>query len=567
MPVPSGQPRSNVLALEYVVSGPRTAGAVAEGKSRLVGVGLVGPDGEARFVTEDIAGTLRSFNGLHRVYDDAVFALAVEQTYGLPHAGSFDDISTMLALLNGSPTCWDVQLGRCDDGRPREAGGQRNAPVDRASFAVAAAQWLQGLHGQLLAQVAAEGVEYVYREVELPVILPTAAMSMAGIRVDIPLLNQLLECYRTRLAIARFQICEAAGRQINPDSHLELCEYLFNDLKLPVNKWTFSGVPSTCDLALKRLDGLHPVVAAIRAYNEARPVVSALESLLSYVDQATQRVRPELRPLGAATGRFSCCRPNLQAVPKAILEAFVPDDRCVLLDADFSQIELRVLAHFSQDPGFIEAYATGQDIHRRTAAAALGVPEEKVSPEARDAIGKPVNFGIVYGETEYGLAENLGIGINQTQSFIDGYFRMYPMVRQWIEQIQSQALRRGCVETLYGRRRYLPDISSRDPKAADHALRQAVNTVIQGTAADINKLAIARLHRALPSDCPMLLTVHDSVLLEVPSRRAEEIAAMVRDVMEIQPPGFSVPIKAEVRSGRTWRECKAPTRREESKAS
>lgn len=270
-------------------------------------------------------------------------------------------------------------------------------------------------------------------------------------------------------------------------------------------------------------------------------MISAVESYLSHVDPATHRIRPELRPLGTATGRFSCREPNLQAIPKIVLDAFIPADGHVLLEADFSQIELRVLAHFSRDPAFLEAYTGDVDIHRRTAAAVRGIPEDQVSSMDRHRLGKAVNFGIVYGETEYGLAESLGVSVEQARNFITGYFRAYPVVAQWIQRVQEAAFQQGWVQTLYGRRRYLSGIGSRDAGEANRAGRQAVNSIIQGTAADINKLAIARLYHALPADCRLLLTVHDSVLLEVPARRVEDIVALARRVVEVTPPGFAYP--------------------------
>jgi DNA polymerase-1 len=246
---------------------------------------------------------------------------------------------------------------------------------------------------------------------------------------------------------------------------------------------------------------------------------------------------------------------ELQAVPAELRRVFVADDGYVLLEADFSQIELRVLAHFSNEPLLLAAY-TGDDnevdIHRRTAALALGIDESDVNQQQRNDVGKAINFGIVFGQTEYGLAGKLGIGVQEAASFIEAFFVGYPAVRQWIKSVRRETQRRGAVETLYGRRRRLADATCADDRLRERAFRQSVNTIIQGTAADINKMALARLHKALPDDCHLLLTVHDSVLMEVPKRRAKRLAALVRQVMEEPPPKFDVPLVVSVNYGPSW---------------
>jgi len=280
--------------------------------------------------------------------------------------------------------------------------------------------------------------------------------------------------------------------------------------------------------------------------------------LLRFVDQSTGRIHCTLDPLGTATGRFSCARPALQAVPPELKRAFIAGPNHVLIEADFSQIELRVLAHFSRDPAFLQAYSGGDsevDLHRRTAALALGIDEADVTVEQRNTIGKAVNFAIIYGQTPQGLAATLDIDPDQAQDFIDAFFAGYPAIRNWQQAVERQVIRDGQVRTLYGRRRYLPDVWSRNKATKQQALRRAVNTIIQGTAADINKLALARLYKALPSNCRLLLTVHDSVLLEVPKGETKAAGRLVRQVMQAPPPDFSVPLVVAVRCGRCWAEC------------
>ena len=246
-------------------------------------------------------------------------------------------------------------------------------------------------------------------------------------------------------------------------------------------------------------------------------------------------------------------------MPPELKAAFIADEGHVLIEADFSQIELRVLAHFSQEPAFLAAFSGDDsevDLHRRTAALALGIDEADVTVEQRNTIGKGINFGIIYGLTPHGLAQTLSIDVDQADDFIAAFFDGYPAIGQWQQAVEQQVIRDGEVRTLYGRRRHLPDVRSRNKDAKQRALRQAVNTIIQGTAADINKLALARLHRALPEYCRLLLTVHDSVLVEVPEDQAGPAGRLVQRVMQSPPPEFTVPLVVDVSSGRCWADCK-----------
>ena len=226
------------------------------------------------------------------------------------------------------------------------------------------------------------------------------------------------------------------------------------------------------------------------------------------------------------------------------------------MEADVSQCELRVLAHFSQDPRLLAAFRDGNvDLHVQTAAAALGIAAEQVTDEQRD-IGKRVNFAIVYGMTADGLAQKLGIAPFEAQALLDNYFAAFSGVRAWITQVHAAAYEDRQVRTLRGRRRQLPDIRSRDPGEVAAAQRKAVNAIVQGSAADLLKLALVRLHDILPDDVRMLLPVHDSVLLEVPATLVDETQQIVTAAMETIPTGFSVPLKVEVKTGRTWADCK-----------
>jgi DNA polymerase-1 len=268
------------------------------------------------------------------------------------------------------------------------------------------------------------------------------------------------------------------------------------------------------------------------------------------------RIYADLDPLGAVTGRYSCRDPNLQGQPPAVLAAVEASPGHLLIEADVSQCELRVLAHFSQDAALLAAYRDGKvDLHVQTAAAALGIAAGQVSDEQR-GIGKQVNFAIIYGMAADSLAQKLRMLPAEAQALLDGYFATYPAVRSWIAQVHASSFEDRQVRTLRGRRRRLPGIRSRDPSAVAEARRHAVNTIVQGTAADLLKMALIRLHDSLPEEVRMLLPVHDSLLCEVPQALVEETREIVKNAMESTPTGFRVPLKVDIKTGRTWADCK-----------
>ncbi|MEI8373464.1 MAG: DNA polymerase A family protein [Planctomycetota bacterium] len=310
----------------------------------------------------------------------------------------------------------------------------------------------------------------------------------------------------------------------------------------PTLAMTLTGVPFNTD-ALEQL-----------SHNEGTR--DSANALLRQV-QPDGRIYANLDPLGTVTGRYSCKDPNLQGLPAAVRSAVEASPGHLLMEADVSQCELRVLAHFSQDPRLLATYRDGNvDLHVQTAAAALGIAAEQVTAEQR-GIGKQVNFAIVYGMAADGLARRLAISPGEAQALLDSYFVTYPGVGAWIAQAHAAAYEDHEVRTLSDRRRRLPDIRSRDPSAVATAHRQSVNTIVQGTAADLLKLALIRLHNTLPEDVRMLLPVHDSVLLEVPTELVEETQRIVTEAMEALPPGFSVPLKVDIHAGKTWADCKA----------
>jgi DNA polymerase-1 len=268
-----------------------------------------------------------------------------------------------------------------------------------------------------------------------------------------------------------------------------------------------------------------------------------------------QRVRADLDPLGTTTGRYSCGNPPLQSLDARIREAVVAPPGCLLLVADYSQIELRVLAHLSQDQDLLDAFHRGDDLHRRAAANVLGVAEDEVTADQRQ-LGKKLNFGMTYGQTPFGLAREFNMPRADAESLLAAHQAAYPSAAAWTAAVHEQAAAAGEVRTLYGRRRYLSDINASVPAMVHKSQRQAVNTIIQGTAADLIKLALIRLHNVLPPEVRIVLSVHDAVVLEVPNDLVEVTRRQTTAAMETALPGFTVPIVVDVGTGKTWAACK-----------
>jgi DNA polymerase-1 len=496
----------------------------------------------SRYVTQDVAGVLDHLGDRPRLYHDALFARAIEIRNSLPLVAAIEDTRIMAGLL--------------EHALPPELSAPAS-PTSRLTSSEAAmaastgrVHQVRSLYQQLVPRLAVDGLDWAYRHVELPVVQPTADMVLNGVRVNPDVLEHLQASSEAQMAIAKHQLREIVGRDINPDAAAELSRLLYQELALPVVATTKTGQPSTATL--------HPVVAIILRYRQYKPVFDAAVQLLQHMDPHSHRIHSQLDPLGAATGRFSCSQPNLQALPSQVMEAIQSDPGHVLISADISQCELRVLAHFSQDSGLLDAYTSDVDvdIHRRTSAAVLGIAQQAVTAEQRQHFGKTINFQIIYGTTAQGLSQTLDVPVDQAQALLAAYFRAYPGVLAWINNVQGIARNYGSVRTFAGRIRHLPGIWSSDAGDVSHALRQAVNTVIQGTAADLIKLAIARLHTALPTQVRMLLPVHDSVLLDVPEHLVPIVREQVIAAMQTPAPGFTVPIKVDVAAGSTWAACK-----------
>jgi len=421
---------------------------------------------------------------------------------------------------------------------------------------------LRALARRLRPMVAGD-LRRIYEEIDLPLMPVLLRMEQAGVRIDTERLAALSAEMETALARLTDEIHALAGIPFNINSPKQLGEVLFERLKLqPQGKTSKTKAYSTSADVLEALAPVHPVIGKILDYRQLSKLkgtyVDALPQLISPADG---RLHTTFNPAGAATGRLSSTEPNLQNIPvrtelgREIRSCFVPEPGWVLLSADYSQIELRLLAHFSSDAALTEAFRRNEDIHTRTASEIQGVPPLMVTPEMRRA-AKAVNFGIVYGQTPFGLAQQLGIPQEEARLYIQKYFERYPGVRLWIDRTIEEVRERGYTLTLWGRRRPIPDIASKNPNARAFAERTAVNTPLQGTAADLMRKAMILVDGELRQRgwrSRLLLQVHDELVLECPGEELEAARAMVKRIME-GVEKLSVPLLAETAAGPNWRD-------------
>jgi DNA polymerase-1 len=433
-----------------------------------------------------------------------------------------------------------------------------------ASYSGEDADYTLRLYGRLKEELEAHAMLGLLEKIEMPLVPVLADMEKAGVRIDLEVFDALRERFTREIAQIEEEIYKLAGGEVNLRSVPQLRELLFEKLGLPVIRKTKTG-PSTDESVLSELAAQgHQIPRLILEYRELDKLDGTYVSKLpALVNPDTGRIHTTLNQTVAATGRLSSSNPNLQNIPvrttlgREIRKGFVAADGHVLLSADYSQIELRVLAHLSEDPAFVEAFRADRDIHRETAARIFGVEPDAVNAGMRDQ-AKTINFATIYGQGPVALAAQLGISRAQAHAFIESYFERFAGVRRYLDEMKEQARERGYVETLLGRRRYIPEIRSRNPGVRGFGERLATNSPIQGTAADLIKIAMIQLHDRLAAGdtgARMLLQVHDELLLEVPEGAVDETRAIVREEMEgaIE---LDVPLKVDVGVGRSWYDSK-----------
>jgi len=429
----------------------------------------------------------------------------------------------------------------------------------------AAATWMiaEKLRGEITRRA---GLERVYREIDLPFAPVLARIERNGVRVEPDTLRALSGQMEKEIDRLSAEIYRAAGQEtFNINSPQQLGKVLFDDLGLPAP--TQRGKAKSYSTAADILESLadeHVIARLVLDYRQVAKLKSTyVDTLPLLIRQETGRLHTTFNPAGSATGRLSSSNPNLQNIPirtelgRQIRAAFVPRAGWKLVVADYSQIELRLLAHFSGDPVLSEAFRNGEDIHTRTAAEVMGVPRAEITADMRRA-AKAVNFGIVYGLSSFGLAQQLGIPRSQAETYIRGYFARYAGVKTFIDNTIAEVRRTGVTHTLHGRERPIPDINARNPNARGFAERTAVNTPLQGTAADLIKLAMIRIDAKLQGEhwqAAMLLQVHDELVFEAPAGEVEPLRTMVKAEME-GVYQLDVPLVADTGSGDNWRDAK-----------
>ena len=404
----------------------------------------------------------------------------------------------------------------------------------------------------------------LYQEVELPLSSILREMEQAGVRLDVGMLKQAEVQLDEELQVLEQQIYASAETTFNINSPKQVGEVLFDQLKLDAKaKKSKTGQYSTSEEVLLALKPKHPVVGMILAYRELKKLISTyISALPTYINPETGKIHTTYNQTVTATGRLSSSNPNLQNLPirsergQLIRQAVIPDEGCTFLSADYSQIELRLMAHFSQDPHLVEAFRSGQDIHAATAAKIFNVPIEEVTKDQRRQ-AKTANFGIIYGISAFGLAQQLDCSRSEAKALIDGYFAAFPGVIDYIERQKELARQQGYAITLFGRKRYLPDILSHNATVRSFAERNAVNSPIQGTAADIIKMAMVTIHRRLKEEglkAQMIMQVHDELNFNVPLDEVEQVREIVVSEMQ-NVVHLTVPLIADCGVGKNWLEA------------
>jgi DNA polymerase-1 len=551
----------------------------------LVGIALAPPGGEAAFadlralrehealeaLQPLFADRRRTWLG-HRLKRDAV-ALARR---GFPLAGTLCDSGVaayvadpalpvdrpdalLAAFLEQRVPSREDRFGK---GAKRRALASADVDELAAFFGAEAAQ-AHALQQRIEERLESTGQLSLYREIEVPLTGVLARMELAGVRIDEAQLARLSERLGSELARCEGRIHELAGGAFNIGSPKQLQHVLFEKLALPPTKRTKTGF-STDESVLEELALQYELPAEILAYRRLSKLKSTyVDALPGLVNPETGRIHGRFNQTVAATGRLSSSNPNLQNIPirtaegQEIRRAFIPAEGRVMLSADYSQIELRILAHVSGDEGLIQAFRDGVDIHVRTASQVFGTPAGQVSAEQRSRT-KAINFGIIYGLGPFGLARQLGISQVDARAYIQQYFAQYPGVKAFLDESKRSARERGYAQTLAGRRRYLPDLHSRNRVLREAAERMATNSVIQGTAADIIKRAMVRIDAALRQvgapAAQMILQVHDELVFEVAPGDADalgrQVAASMQEVAEL-----SVPVEVHVGWGPNWLEA------------
>ena len=546
--------------LATIPAGAPTSVAIsksAEGELALDTIGLAWKAGEGRAVAGPNLAHLKPWledASRPKVTCDVKSALLTLGRMGIEARGFEHDVMLYAFLLDADPS-----------GCPLDEQARRRLDLKLGPAPEQHADITLEIWSLLAPAVDQRGLRELYATIELPLARVLARMERTGIRIDSEELRRLSGIMEAEIARLTQEIHTLAGKPFNIASPQQLGRVLFEDLKLPAPvKYGKGKTISTAADVLEELSADHEIVRKVLDYRQLTKLKGTyVDTLPALLDPYTNRLHTSFNQTGAATGRLSSSNPNLQNIPirtelgREIRAAFVPRAGWKLLVADYSQIELRLLAHMSGDALLVEAFRNGEDIHTRTASEVLGVPPLMITPDARRS-AKAVNFGIVYGISPFGLAGQLGISRGEAEKYIKNYFARYTGVRRFLDETIAEVRQTGITRTMFGRERPIPDINSRNPNARGFAERTAVNTPLQGTAADLIKLAMVRIDAALETggfESAMLLQVHDELVFECPPGEVERLSAVVTREMETVRE-LSVPLLVDIGVGDNWRDAK-----------
>ena len=534
----------------------------------------VGHTAGAQLPIEEVLAAVRPLfaaPGISRCAHNANYDLTLLGKYGIAPCGVIDHDTMIAAHLLGrsrlglKPIALEVlgqEMTEITDliGKGRSQKTFNEVPIAAgAPYAAADADCTLRLRRRLEPQLARDQLAALLSEVELPLVPVLVQMQRSGVRLDAGILHEMSRDLNEQLAQIEADLYRDIGHTVNINSPKQLSDLLFGELGLPKTRRTKSGF-STDANALEMLKGLHPVVDGILEYRQVAKLKSTyVDALPEMVNRQTGRIHTSYHQTGSATGRISSSDPNLQNIPvrteqgRQVRRAFVADAGCRLLSADYSQIELRVLAHLSQDESLLDAFRRGEDIHAATASQMFGAPLNQVDAEQR-RIAKVLNFGVIYGLGPHGISQQTGFSREEGRNFIETYLARYPGINGYLESVKEQTRRTMYAETMLGRRRYLPDIQAEKHVARAAAERMAINMPIQGTAADIMKKAMINVQGRMAQEgmrSRMILQVHDELVFEVPE---EEMAAMTALATDEMPAALdlSVTLKVDVKSGYSW---------------
>jgi DNA polymerase-1 len=520
-------------------------------------IGVAAQEGRALLVPLDAVKPLLEDASVIKHVHDLKGAIRALENHGVCLRGAVDDLMLYSYLVN--PTHASHRLSDIAarfSSHPLQQSGEKQLTE--------AAQAIHALTPVLREEVDALKARDVYQTIDLPLVPILLRMEKAGVRIDSGVLREIGERLSVEIHRIGEEIFARSGHRFNINSPKQLGEVLFNKMGLPKPlKYGKGKVVSTAQDVLEELAGQNDVPRLVLEYRQLAKLKSNYIDTLPLLADSNGRVHTTFNQVGTATGRLSSTNPNLQNIPvktelgREIRAAFIPAPGHLLLSADYSQIELRLMAHFSEDPLLVKAYQTGQDIHTLTASEVFGIPVDRMTKEMRNR-AKAVNFGIVYGISPFGLAAQLGIDQHEARLYIETYFARYQGVRAYIDRMLDEVRREQRVRTLFGRVRPIPDIQSRNANLRGFAERTAINTPLQGTAADLIKLAMVRIDRRLAEGhlrTQMILQVHDELLFDVPVEEADVVMALVKQEME-HVVELKVPIIAECGIGSNWRDLK-----------